>query len=117
MGVIPDPEEACKRFEIATLQGLHAAQFELARQLSATGNTEPELENAYAWAAVAALDGDAEWVALREELSAKMDRAARGRAIASARALVVTLTLPMNLPWAALISNDLQKGGGQGHNS
>lgn len=94
VGVIPDPEEACQRLESAARRGHHAAQFEIAKQLSATGSTGDELEKAYAWAAVAALNGEAECVALREELSAKMDRAARGRAIAGARALVGTIVSP-----------------------
>lgn len=98
VGVIPDPEEACKRLETAARRGHHAAQFELARQLSAMGSTGPELEKAYAWAAVAALNGEAECVALREELSAKMDRAARSRAIAGARALAGAMASSGPLP-------------------
>ncbi len=92
VGVIPDPEEACQRFEAAARQGNAAAQFELARQLAAIGSTEAELEKAYSWAAVAALEGEAECVALRDGLAARMDRASHHRAIASARALAASLS-------------------------
>ena len=91
VGVIRDPEQACKHFEDAALQGHQEAQFELARQLAAAGSSEAEVETAYAWAAVAALEGNPEHVAWRDGLAARMDRASQHRAVAKARELAVRL--------------------------
>ena len=91
VGVIRDPDQACRHFEAAALQGHREAQFELARQLAAAGSSDTEVENAYAWAAVAALEGEPEHVAWRDALAARMDRASQQRGVVKARELAVRL--------------------------
>lgn len=91
VGVIRDPDQACRHFEVAALRGHREAQFELARQLAAAGSSEAEVEKAYAWAAVAALEGEPEHVAWRDALASRMDRAAQQRAVVRARALAAQL--------------------------
>jgi TPR repeat protein len=94
VGVIRDPQAACKHLEAAAFQGHSGAQFELARQLAAAGGSGPELEQAYAWAEVAALEGRAERVAWRDELATRLDRDAQERAVTRARELMARLRQP-----------------------
>jgi TPR repeat protein len=98
VGVIRDPEQAARHFEVAALQGHQEAQFELARLLAAAGCSDAELEQAYAWAAVAALEGNPEHVAWRDGLATRMDRASQHRAVAKARELAIRLGIQGSSP-------------------
>lgn len=91
VGVIKDADQACRHFEAAALKGHGESQLELSRQLAAGSGSEPELEKAYAWAAVAALEGQPDRVAWRDNLASRLSRPAQQRAAADARELAARL--------------------------
>ena len=85
VGVLQDAEEAEKHLEAAARRGIGIAQFELARLLSEPGASPARREQAYAWASLAAVQGEPQCVSLRDRLAAGMDAAACRRAIEFAR--------------------------------
>lgn len=87
VGVLQDAEEAEKHLEAAAKHGIGIAQFELARLLSEPGASPARREQAYAWASLAAIQDEPEYVSLRDRLAAGMDAAACRRAVEFARQL------------------------------
>lgn len=111
VGVLQDAEEAEKHLEAAARHGIGIAQFELARLLSEPGASPARREQAYAWASLAAVQDEPDYVSLRDRLAAGMDPAACRRAVEFARRLSLNWKTsppgdppPAQSPWVTVLN-------------